>query len=430
MQIGRVTMRNITAAATVAVLIGGVAFFPRPADRSAERLADRPSERSASASRATDLSAEDQEFYQNAATAAWKYMDTNYQPATGFVNGSPDWHYTTTWDVGAQLLAFLAARDVGLITTEDFQRRSLKTMATMEKAALYDGAAYNKTLSATDGSPGDGNRGATGWSATDLGRLLVALKVLSTRDPSLAPAAERVVKRIDFSQVVQGGYMYGRMKGSNGKPWSFQEGRIGYEQYSAQGFALWGADVKKALAVATNAYPVDVLGVSLPGDKRKLDRLLSEPFILLGLELGFPPDMKALAESMLKVQQARYEKTGKITMVSEDAVSVAPHYFYYYSVLANGKPFVIDIVTPGKTLDNPRWVSTKAAFGWHVLMKNDYTQKAIDLVSQAHTTDRGWASGIFESNGKSTATFDINTSAVVLEAAAYKLRGSKPLITP
>ncbi|HEX6693206.1 MAG TPA: DUF3131 domain-containing protein [Longimicrobiales bacterium] len=431
-------MRRITAAAAGIVVIGGVAFLAIPSSpgyRGGGSGGDASSitwdpgvlEESVSRLPRPPLTAAESAFYRDAAAAAWKYLDANYQSRTGLVNGSPEWHYTTTWDIGAQLLAFLAARDVGLISTADYRQRVLKTLGTMERAQLYDRAAYNKTYSTTTGSAGDGQRGATGWSATDLGRLLIAAKVVATRDPDLAPAVERVVKRIDMSQVVKDGYLHGRMVGSSGKPWTFQEGRIGYEQYAAHGFALWNANVGNAAAVATNASPMDVMGVNLPRDRRGLDRLNSEPFILMGLEVGLTPDMRALAEKVLQVQQARYEKTGTLTVVSEDAVAVAPHYFYYYCIIANGKPFMIDLVTPGKSLDSPRWVSTKAALGWHALMPNAYTRLAVDHVTRTRT-DAGWASGVYEDTGKSTGTLDINTSAVVLEAAAYQLRGGKPLI--
>ena len=432
MQIGNRAMRKITALGLAVAGVAGVAYLAPSLKTDAAKAPRQLTAAAVAAEPAPprrELTEAETKFYRDAASTAWTYISTNYQPATGLVNASADWHYTTTWDIGAQLLAFLSARDIGLITTADYETRVLKTLSTMERAALYDRAAYNKTYSATTGAAGDGKRGATGWSATDLGRLLVAAKIVSVRDPKLAPAVEKVVRRISMNQVVKDGYLNGRMIGSSGKPWTFQEGRIGYEQYAARGFALWGADVAKALAVATNAVPFQVLGVDLVADKRKLDRLTSEPFILYGLELGMPADVKSLAGSVLEVQQKRFEKTGQITVVSEDAVSVAPHYFYYYCIIANGKPFVVDIVTPGKALENPRWVSTKAAFGWHAIMPNDYTKLALDAVSNTRT-DRGWASGVYEKNDKSTNTVDINTAAVILEAAAFQLRGGKPLIMP
>jgi hypothetical protein len=227
---------------------------------------------------------------------------------------------------------------------------------------------------------------------------------------------------------VKDGYLQGQLIGSNGKPWTYQEGRIGYEQYVAQGFRAWGADVSNAADVKKNAQPVTVLGVQLLSDKRAQDRLLSEPFILYGLELGLSGDMKDLAANVLKAQEARYESTGTVTMVSEDAVSVPPEYFYYYCVYCSGKPFVIDASSPGKTLDSPRWVSTKASFGWNAIMPDDYTKRAVDFVQAADDPKRGWASGVYESSRKSTNTFDINTAAVMMEIAFYRLRGDKPLI--
>ncbi|HUF49875.1 MAG TPA: DUF3131 domain-containing protein [Longimicrobiales bacterium] len=376
------------------------------------------------------LSAAEEAFYRDVARDAWAYMETNYVPATGLVKATPDWAYTTVWDVGGQLLAFLSAREMGLLAEEEYHRRTARLLQTLEDMRLFRDAAYNKLYSAADGSMGDAQHSnGTGWSATDLGRLLVGLKVLSVREPRYAAQAERIVRRIDMKQVVKDGYVHGQLIGSTtGRPWTFQEGRIGYEQYVARGFDAWGAKVGNALSVRIHAQPIQIMGVDILADRRKLDRLLSEPFILLGIELGLPQDMQQLAANVLRVQEARFQKTGQITMVSEDAVAVRPSYFYYYCVYCNGKEFVIDISSPGNERNEPRWVSTKAAFGWHALMPNEYTEKALQHVSGAHDSRRGWASGVFEGSGKSTETFDINTAAVLLEIAAFQLRGKRPLI--
>jgi hypothetical protein len=148
---------------------------------------------------------------------------------------------------------------------------------------------------------------------------------------------------------------------------------------------------------------------------------------MLGLELGFEPDMRDLAEAMLAVQEARYRETGQITMVSEDAVSVPPYYFYYYCVLCNGREFTVDVADPGEQLDEPRWISTKATFGWHALMPGAYTRLAIDAIAVAHG-DEGWSSGVFEKSGASTETYDINTATIILESALYVHSGSRPIL--
>ncbi len=371
------------------------------------------------------LTPEEKQLYRDIARASWAYLDQNYQPATGLVNATPDWANTTLWDVGGQIIAFVAAKQLGLIAPADFQKRMTTTLNTLERAPLFRGAAFNKEYSTKTGAVA---MERTGWSATDLGRLLVALKVLAQQEPAFAAQAERVVRRNDFKQIVKDGYLQGQLIGSSGKPWSYQEGRIGYEQYVARGFSLWGADVGNALDVKKNAQPVNVMGVPLLADKRYQDRLVSEPFVLYGLELGLDGDMRDLAANMLKAQEARYKSTGVVTIASEDAVSVPPQYFYYYCVYCSGKPFIIDASTPGKTLDSPRWVSTKAAYGWHALMPSDYTKLAVDYVGGARDPKRGWASGVFEGSKKSTQTYDINTASVMMEVALYRLRGNKPLM--
>ncbi|MHB1073519.1 MAG: DUF3131 domain-containing protein [Gemmatimonadaceae bacterium] len=373
------------------------------------------------------LTDEEKRFYRSVAQDAWQYFEGAYQPATGLVNGSPDWRNTTTWDIGSQILAFQAAKELGLLPAAEHQRRTERLLATLERMELFRGTAFNKQYSTTNGALA---RERSGWTPTDLGRLFVALKVLSVHEPQLAARIERIVRRNDFGKIVKGGYLHGEINGSRGRPWNYQEGRIGYEQYIAEGFARWGADVHNALDVRRNARSKRVMGVEILEDRRRQDRLLSEPFILHGLELGLSGDYRTLAENVLRLQEARWKQTGQVTIVSEDAVPVKPHYFYYYCVYCNGKPFVVDIATPGHDLDAPRWVSTKATFGWHALMPSDYTRTAMDYVARARDPKKGWATGVYERGGGSTGAFDINTSAVLMEVAWYQLRGGRPLIEP
>lgn len=373
------------------------------------------------------LTEQEKQFYRDVAQQAWRYFEANYQPATGLVNGSPEWDNTTVWDVGGQILAFQAAKQLGLLPAAEYQARTDRLLSTLERAELFRGIAFNKQYSTKDGSLSPER---SGWSATDLGRLLLALKILAVHEPQFADRAERIAHRNDFSKIVKGGYLQGQLIGSKGQPWTYQEGRIGYEQYLAEGFARWGAKVGNALDVRRNARPKTVMGVEILEDKRAQDRLLSEPFVLHGLELGLAGDYGALAAKVLELQQARWRQTGQVTVVSEDAVPVKPHYFYYYCVYCNGKPFVIDISSPGKELDSPRWVSTKATFGWQALMPSDYTRTAMEYVSRAKDPKRGWATGVYEGAGGSTGAFDINTSSVLMEVAWYQLRGGRPLIEP
>jgi hypothetical protein len=80
----------------------------------------------------------------------------------------------------------------------------------------------------------------------------------------------------------------------------------------------------------------------------------------------------------------------------------------------------VNIHTPGRQLQEPRWISTKAAFGWHALLPSACTWRAVQAVQPALDAQQGWASGVFEGSGESTATYALNSSAVILEAAAYR----------
>ena len=372
---------------------------------------------------AQPLSADDRKAYVDAASLAWKYFAQNTQPKTGLTSATPNWANTTLWDIGAEILATYSAKELRIITADNYSARISKLLNTMEAAPLYKSTAYNRVYSTVTGRFGP----ASGWSSTDLGRFLVALKLLALRDPQFAAQAERIARRNDFRKIVFDGYLHGQLSRSNGSSFAFQEGRIGYEQYAANGFSQWGANPDKAAAFQQNGERFDVLGVPLLADKRYNDRLLSEPFILYGLEFGLEGPLRDLAVNVLKAQEQRYKTTGQITITTEDAVSEPPDYFYYYCVLCNRKPFVIDLASPGKERDHPRWVSTKGAYGWDALLPSDYTRRAVKAIAPAMDPRAGWASGIYESTGLSTKTVDINTAAVMLEIALYKLRGSHPL---
>lgn len=366
-------------------------------------------------------------FFDDAAATAWKQFDRLWIARTGLAKATPDYARLTPWDIGSVIAATYSAHGLGLIQDDDYYKRIGTTLKTLETMPLYRKAVFHKMYFAYNAKMVSRGGAVTstgyGWSGTDLGRLLVWLRIIRENEPQLRDDVDRIVKRIRFSETTKNGYMVGGLLGTHGKLWTWQEGRIGYEQYAAEGYKYFGAAVDSALDVTKNAKPTTVLGVPVLADKRGLDRLNSEPFVLLGMEIGFKqPQMAELARNVLAAQEARYKKTGQLTMVSEDAVSVPPYYFYYYCVLCNGEPFVVDVAETGKKLNSPRWVSTKASFGYHALMGTEYTRDVMMKIGNAKSS-AGWSSGIFEKTGKSTNTPDINTAAVVLEAALYRKTG-------
>ena len=365
-----------------------------------------------------------------AANIAWRYVSANYIPATGIVAAVPNYDYATVWDLASSLAAIHCAGELGLLDRAEADARLARALQTLGGYALHEDAAFNKVYSVTSGSMIDRgerrSRRGYGWSATDLGRLLVWLRIISESRPSLEPAAAAVAQRLKFDRLVGNGYLWGEDVDPAGRTRRYQEGQIGYEQYAARGFALWGHRAEKALDFEENALPITVMGQPLYADLRLRDRLTSDPFVLSGLELGWEPREAALARALLAAQEERFKRTGIVTMAGEDAMSEAPHYFFYYGVFANNRAFGIDVQAPGTFVDGPRWISTKAAFGWHALTPSAYTRRAIAAVRPA-AGPAGWASGVYERGG-STNVPNINTAAVVLEAALYQRLG-RPLLT-
>lgn len=367
--------------------------------------------------------------YREAAATAVAYMKAHRSAKTGLVAATPGWANITLWDVGSLVGAVYAAGELGLLSASERDEWMSTLLRTLATAPIVDNAAFNRTyVVASAGMLGDKDvptKVGSGWSTTDLGRLLIALKVIETKLPAHAAEARAVVNRIDFDRIVTQGLLFGAEINAAGKPYLYPEGRVGYEQYAARGFELWGHAATKSLDATAHARPVTVLGQTLLHDERGNDKLTSEPFVLMGMELGYLPPFDDLSRAMLAAQEARYKKTGTVTMVSEDALEVAPWYFYYYSVYSEGETFAVRAHGPVK--NGPRWVSAKAAFAWNALFPSSYTWTALKRVQAARHSD-GWASGVFESNGHTTGVRNLNTAAVILEAALYRKLG-KPILS-
>ncbi|HET9440235.1 MAG TPA: DUF3131 domain-containing protein, partial [Longimicrobiales bacterium] len=295
--------------------------------------------------------ATEQRVFLDAARSAWAFIDAGYVPATGLTVAQSTWAYPTVWDIASSMAAYYSARGLGFISDQEYQRRTLRALQTLQHARLYNGVAFGRNYDAHTGElVGNDQKpsaNGTGYSAIDLGRLLIWLKIVAQDSPELAKAAAAVARRIDASHVVRQGYMYGETVTKEGRLEKFQEGRIGYEQYSATGFQAWGMKADRAVRASSNARKTTVQGLPMTADRRKLDRITSEPFILYGMEVGLNGEMEEIAWQTLSLQAQRYVKTGEMTIASEDALNVKPHYFFYYCVYCSGKEFVINVHRPG-----------------------------------------------------------------------------------
>jgi hypothetical protein len=380
-----------------------------------------------------DVPKTESDVFLAGAKTAWTFVENNTQASTGLAQAHDNFQFITTWDIASQIAATYSAHELGIIDDANYDGRIKKILATLTTLPLFQGAAFNRFYDSKTGQMVDRNFKTSttgfGWSTTDLGRLLVWLRILAVNQPQYSAQATAIKNRLNMSRLISGGTLQGVDVDANGTTVYYAETGLGYEQYAAGGFAVWSQRASNSLNPTATAQATTVLGVPVWIDGRGNARLTSEPYIMMGLETGWwAAALRDQASAVLAAQQARYDQQGILTIVTEDAMPDAPYYFYYYSVYHSGKTFVVEGPGYGTVVSNPRWVSSKAAFAWRALIQTDYTLRAFNAVQAAAIPGDGWGAGVYEGTLKPTGYATLNTAGMILESALYQKRG-KPFLS-
>ena len=366
----------------------------------------------------------------DAARTAWQYFVATRQETTGFFSSVRGYPFATVWDLGSGLAGLVAAGQLGLIEPASFHRDAVRYLSTLQDMPLYQGELPNREYQTQSGRMVDLKERlsaeGSGWSALDIGRLLLWLRLTAIWYPDLGPQIEKVVKRFDFTRLAAGGEMHGALRGESGESLN-QEGRLGYEQYAAAGYALWGVSLPRARGGEETALTT-LYGLRVPHDTRGNAHLTSEPFLLAGLELGgIDATFRGLTDTLYAVQKRRWQGTQALTAVSEDTLDRAP-WFAYNSVLVDDKPWQCQS-PDGRDAAELRTLSTKAAFGWAVLYRDDYGRRLRQAAAPLVHPRFGFYAGRYES-GAANTSLNVNTNAVILEAILFLKRGGRPFLAP
>lgn len=384
-----------------------------------------------------DLTAPLTENEQAFAEVAWQYFENNRQPATGFTNSADQFPSGTLWDQGNYLMALNAAVWLDLIDQTEFDNQLNQFLTGLGEMPLVDGALPNKVYNSATGEmvnyANEPTEEGIGWSALDIGRLLAAFHIIRTCHPQYEDWITGIVASWQVARSVEGGQLYGAVVEADGSIMRVQEGRLGYEEYAARGYELWGFEVDEALALEPMQM-VKVSGVKIPVDERDFETtnannyVVSESYILEAIEFGWDADLTKHGEAVLAAQASRYEETGQLTAVSEDNVDQAPH-FLYSTLYANGTPWAV-ITEENDPHPDLRTVSTKAAFGWFYLFpKQTYTLKLINAVKELQApTGGGFYAGVYEETDEVNTILTGNTNGLILEILYYKALGNEPIM--
>lgn len=368
------------------------------------------------------------------ANTAWEYFRANTQESTGLVDSVAGFNATTLWDSSSYLLGLVSAYRIGIIERDEFDSRMARALVSIEALELFDGQLPNKsyntiTLAMTDYANNPVARGI-GWSAIDIARFLVPVNVIIWNYPQHADAARAIVNKWDLETMVDDGMLIGSTVGDTGKTELVQEGRIGYEEYAARTMLLMGHDVTRALQYDDYVHYVPVYGYDIPTDLRTPDLfdahnyVVSESYILSGLEFGLDSAVREYAWRVYSAQEQRYLNTGELTAVSEDHIDRAP-WFVYNTVFVDDKIWNA-ITDTGEDASAHRTLSTKSALGWHVLFDTQYTGQLMDVVDGLRAPAKGWFSGRYEADKSVNKSLTANTNGIVLESLHYRVHG--PLV--
>ncbi len=367
------------------------------------------------------------------AKVAWKYFENNYQEATGLVNSVDKYPSTTLWDTGNYMMALIAVKHLNVISPEVYDAKMHKILTTLSSLELYRNMLPNKvynaqTLKMTNYENKVSKKGI-GWSAIDIGRLLIPLAYLNFNEPKYSTEVRAVVASWNMKELTKEGALYGAVV-EKGKEQLLQEGRLGYEQYTSKMFATFGIDITNAIRYDKYLEFREIYGVEIPYDKRDKEHsdannyVVMEPYMLDGLEFGWDYFSKEFSYRIYKAQEDRYRDTGILTAVTEDHLDQAP-YFIYNSVFVNKKEWVA-IDEKGKVHNDMKQLSTKASFAMSALYDTKYTKKLMIEINKLKS-ENGWYTGIYEKNGKINKSLTCNTNAIVLESLLYKKVG--PIFT-
>ncbi len=370
------------------------------------------------------------------AETGWTYFQANRNPETLLVGATAATPWTSMWHVGDQLAALVAAHELGLIDAAEFDRNMSGILAFLNSMPLFRGQLPNTLYSIADRRMVDyGMQTAEiGWSAVDIGRLLVWLGITKARYPHYASFIDRVVLRWDFCALLdEDGRPVAAVPAGDGLE-RYRETSRGYEDYARIGYRLWGFDVPGPPPPTAR---LQVSGIYFPTDEgpETPNPLLSGPSLLAGLEVAWdrPDDLESpdsehtdseaalLAEQVYDAQALRFEETGVLTARTTYRRSSEP-FFVYNAILARGHAW--NVVTPeGNWVPDLALLSTEATFGLWALWPGDYTDRLMEVIQYARDGERGWLEGRYEETGGYEWTIAATTNAVVLEALLHKAEG-------
>lgn len=370
------------------------------------------------------------------AQIAWRYFVNNTQPQTGLVNGSDKQPRVTLWQIGDTLIALLAAKELGLVKEPEFDARLTRLLGTLNRLPLTDARTPGRLYASNTAAIVDfsGKPVKSGWSARDMARLMLALRLTAERAPQYREYLDKIVLRWNFCPVMDSEGELWSSSIQNGQPVLREELRLGESEYAATAFRLWGFPAGKALTPPSRNVIVYQRKLAVdardPRTTWQPSLLTTLPWMLPGLEFGWQPPgltddlrrtLRTQAERVSLSQQTRWEQDKVLTARADFNVAQAP-WHVEDTVWGNGYAWNT-LGDDGKYYPRLAQVTTKAVFILWVLWENSWTDALMAVTEHLNDPQRGWFEGRVEATGDINTMVTLSTNAMVLETLFYKANG-------
>lgn len=354
------------------------------------------------------------------------YIERNWNSDTGLIDSVQGYHHATLWDIASGIAAILALEKLRLISQQDANSRLGKTFSTMEKMQLYKDLLPNREYNTDTGLPSgtfsQSMSNGNGWSALDIGRMLIWLQITKHYKPELEPQIKQITQRWQLNRTIHNKTLYGELRTKKGTSYR-QEGRLGYLQYAAQGYQLSGFDVSTAFT-QQNTEIIFQDNVPLYIDKRNLPFFTSDSYLLQAIEMGNTDVWWNQLQALYQLQMGHYDKTNQLWIFAEDAMSRAP-WFSYNNINIYGKAWA-STTSSGKPIINPQTFSNKAAFAFSVIFDDNFSQKLAKTVVNNSLLKQSIPTGSYQ-DGSINSAYNINTNSLILVSLWFKQRNNRPI---
>jgi len=374
-----------------------------------------------------DLTFEARATLLDDARLAWRFIERFTQPQTGMCSGtvrdgSPRVvnQDITMWDLASQIKGIIAARDLGIVDTEEAQGRINKILDNLP-GGLVDGLRLPPLFF----SARTKQTSIAGYDSCDTGRFFAALSASVAADLVTSERAQQVFESWDIADAVRDAHPFNHTEGK----W-VDSYHSHCTPYTSRSLAEWGVQVESPYPDMSDDNLTDAR-IRLLYQVGFIGHYGTEPMLLEAIELGPTPASTYLSGVLFDAQLTAYERSGQLKCASETLLDFEP-WFSYQGIRVDRSEengWVVAFPNQAAAFQTEEFkaksevISSKSAFLWAANYPHPHSDRLLDFIRQnARVDNLGFSAGVFAQTSEPMASYsDINTNGIILTAVAHML---------